>query len=127
MKLIHKNYVGITKPKKLRMEVFVVIQYNNDDNHDAYIVGVYNSQKLAKKKILNLVKREFQDYDPNEDYGSEDSEYYGDDRFGFDRNDPKNLTWENVKKIILEELKRGEVTGLSYLNYKWGKYVMSMD
>ena len=109
------------------MEVFVVIEYNNDDNHDANIVGVYNSQKLAKKKILNLVKQEFKDYNPDDCYDSDDSEYYGDDRFRFDQNDPKGLTWENVKKIILEELKRGEVTGLSYLNYKWQKCVMSID
>lgn len=108
------------------MKVFVVIEYNNDDNHDANIVGTYSSQKLAKKKILNLVKREFQEYTPDDCYDSEDSEYYGDDRFRFDRNDPKGLTWENVKKIILE-LKRGEVTGLSYLNYKWEKCVVSTD
>lgn len=40
--------------------VYVLIRYNNDDNHDAYVVGVYKSLSKAKDVLLECIHEDFE-------------------------------------------------------------------
>ena len=91
--------------------LWVVISYNNDDNYDAHVVGVYSTKKLASQRILKIIKRDF--YTMGSD---EIDELLDDERF--EDFDASKIKYDDIKKIIKKELKYNECSDLCYLNYK---------
>lgn len=107
-----------TKPTK---NVYVLIEYNNDDNHDAYVVDVYSTAQSARNALMSLIKRDFNEC---EDYSNEDSDDSEEENInestpGFDKSN-----WEHVKPLIDKELDQYRegywefYNKYSYLNYK---------
>jgi hypothetical protein len=52
--------------------VYVLIQYNNDDNYDADVVNVYNNPATAKEALIERIHRDFINCDGEYDTESSD-------------------------------------------------------
>lgn len=100
--------------------MWVVIQYNNDDNHDAETVGIFMSKDAAISKILLICEHDYTELKSN--VGSLKEFIETDDRFDdtYDIDDIiENWSWLNFKDVLMEECVRNEgCVGFSYLNYK---------
>lgn len=99
-------------------QLWVVIAYNNDDNYDADTIGIFSTEKLAQKKILEMLKQDFEF--ATEDDSDEDSvrETLESDK-RFKHLDLQNVQWRDIRKYFAMEIKCGECYNLfSYRNYK---------
>ena len=95
-----------------------LIKYNNDDNHDAYTIGIYSSKKKAVNKLLELLKVEYNEFDDNKDELLEEVDNWFDE---WSSDEPP--TWSDYKAVIKEMLAINkdtscELDGLSYESYK---------
>lgn len=100
-------------------KLWILIAYNNDDNHDAETIGIFNTRKLALVKALSLLKKDFENSDLEE-------AIYDDDRF--EDFDSENLKWGDIKKIFRSELKKGKCQNcFSYQNYKISSHMVNTD
>jgi hypothetical protein len=45
-----------------RESVYVLIQYNNDDGHDAFVVGVYKKASKAKHSLIKCIYGDFMEW-----------------------------------------------------------------
>jgi hypothetical protein len=87
-------------------KLWIVISYNIQDNHDADVVGVFETEKLAVKKILKVIKQEF--------VSTRREKLEDDYRF-------KNIewNWNDIKKYYEGELEYGECIDIvNSLGYK---------
>lgn len=102
--------------------MWVVIEFNNDDNHDAVTIGIYSTRKLAETKILDICELDYLDYKKN-GYLKEFVEE--DDRFSDDNVPGVELDWNYFKRVLTQELKHNYgCQGFSYLNYSMSKHTL---
>ena len=92
------------------MKCFVVIRYNNEDNHDAESVGVFKTKERAIDKVLEVIKN---DYDE-----CSDDDLIHLNRTWFNENDGEVASWSSFKKIIKKNLiNLGESEDLGWQTY----------
>ena len=100
-------------------ELWTVIGFDNENGRDAYVVGIYNTKKLAQKKIYSLLKKEFREMDSDEMV-----EEFLDHDFRFKKIDlEKELVWTDVEKIFKKQVMPNEYSGLS-MGYKLSSHVL---
>jgi hypothetical protein len=105
---------------KMANKLWILIAYNNDDNHDAETIGIFNTRESAVEKTLSLLKKDF------ESSGDLEEAIEDDDRF--EDFDSENLKWADVKNIFKSELKKGECQNcFSYQNYKISSHKVTTD
>ena len=99
-------------------ECWILIQYNNDDNYDAESIGMYSTKERAIKKVLKIIKKEF------EECSKIDILELTEDWFEEEDNSEAPI-WDDCCKIIKNKLaKECECYGFSYLSYKIKKHIM---
>ena len=105
-------------------KVWVVVSYDPFDHHTPDIIGVYSTKKLAHNEILNVLEQEFRGMSKGDIKimingeqsvsHESDSDYEKDNNGRFEALNPDKVTWEDVKKIIEEELcTKDEIRDLS--------------
>ena len=96
-------------------QVFVLLQYNNDDNYDAKTIGVYDSKKKAINSLLSILADEYTEM-MEEDDSEESLEEFIKQSYG----NIRDMDWNDIKEKIKKN-KSGDYPGFSYLNYKISK------
>jgi hypothetical protein len=103
----------------MEMKYWIVICYEND-KHDADTIGIYSTRDKALQDILILMKEEYNELKEEEE---EEISEVVEDWFP-NWNGKKIPTWDDFKKEIIKNLKRGECDGLFSTNYKITKHIV---
>lgn len=82
------------------IKVYTIFSCDNDGNTNAYVIGVYSTKRLARKKILALVKDDFKGNSPN------DLKRHIENDNRFENIDPENIRWRHIRDYFNGELKR---------------------
>jgi len=101
------------------MDFWTLLEYNNDDNHDAESIGVFSSKILACDKLLTIIKKEYEK-SSRDNLFELNEEWFGDE-------EDIERPWEDYEKVIRKKLNvnkkcNAECNGLDYLNYKITKH-----
>jgi hypothetical protein len=100
----------------MNQQLWVVIAYNNDDDHDAETIGVFSTKDKAIEKILGLVHMDYLNASADEELDTKLEAYNCD----IDK-------WAEVKLFFSNILHNRMELGnpLSYLNYKLSVHTLS--